>query len=68
MLRSMTGVKNMKIIVGQANQKDLIFIGELMTKGQVKSRIDKCFPLNETAEAIRYLEDGRASGKIVITV
>jgi len=68
MLRSTIGFKNMKIIVGQANQKDLSFIGELMTSGQVKSRIDKCFPLNETAEAIRYLEDGHASGKVVITV
>jgi NADPH:quinone reductase-like Zn-dependent oxidoreductase len=68
MLRSTIGVKNMKIIVGQVNQKDLILIGELMTSGQVKSRIDKCYPLNETAEAIRYLEDGRASGKVVITV
>jgi NADPH:quinone reductase-like Zn-dependent oxidoreductase len=68
MLRSMTGAKNMKLIVGQTNQKDLNFIGELMTTGQVKSRIDKCFPLSETAEAIRYLEDGRARGKVVITV
>jgi len=68
MLRSMIGFKNMGLIIGQANQKDLIFIRELMTTGKVKSMIDKCYPLNETAEAIRYLEDGHARGKVVITV
>jgi NADPH:quinone reductase-like Zn-dependent oxidoreductase len=38
-----------------------------MTAGKVKSVIDKIYPLSETAEAIRYLEEGRARGKVVIS-
>jgi NADPH:quinone reductase-like Zn-dependent oxidoreductase len=68
MFRSMTGVKNMSIMVANVNQKDLLFILELFKAGKVKSIIDKCYPLNKTAEALRYLEEGHACGKLVITV
>jgi NADPH:quinone reductase-like Zn-dependent oxidoreductase len=40
---------------------------ELMASGKVRSIIDKRFPLSETAEALRYLEEGHARGKVVIT-
>ncbi len=36
--------------------------------GKVKPVIDRRYPLSETAEAIRYLEEGHARGKVVITV
>jgi len=68
MLKSMTGVKNMRLMVANVNQKDLLFIKELLESGKVKSIIDKRYPLNETAEALRYLEEGRARGKVVISV
>ena len=68
MLKSMTGVKNMRLVVANVNQKDLLFIKELLESGKVKSIIDKRYPLNETAEALRYLEEGRARGKVVISV
>jgi NADPH:quinone reductase-like Zn-dependent oxidoreductase len=68
MLKSMTGAKNMRIVVAKKSQKDLLFITELMSAGKVKSIIDKRYPLNETAEALRYLEEGHARGKVVITV
>ena len=68
MLMSMTGVKNMKFMVAKIIQKDLLFMIELMNAGKVKSIIDKRYPLAETAEAVRYLEDGHARGKVVITV
>ena len=68
MFISMTGVKNMGIMVANMNQNDLLFILELIKAGKVKSIIDKCYPLSETAEALRYLEEGHARGKVVITV
>jgi NADPH:quinone reductase-like Zn-dependent oxidoreductase len=68
MFISMTGVKNMGIVVAKMNQKDLLFIIELIKAGKVKPIIDKRYPLNETARALRYLEEGHARGKVVITV
>lgn len=52
----------------QIDQDDLHFLQELLETGQVVPVIDKCYPLDETAEAIRYSETGRARGKIIITV
>jgi len=68
MLLSMTGAKNMKLMVAKIDQKDLLFIIELINLGKVKPIIDRRYPLNETAEALRYLEEGHARGKVVITV
>jgi NADPH:quinone reductase-like Zn-dependent oxidoreductase len=52
----------------KTNQKDLIFLKELLEAGKVAPVIDKRYPLDEAAEAIRYLEQGHARGKVVITV
>ena len=68
MLLSMTGAKNMTFLAARVSQEDLRTISDLMRAGKVKSVIDRCYPLEETAKAIRYLEDGHACGKIVITV
>jgi len=48
--------------------EDLQRLAELMQSGAVAPVIDRRYPLSETAEAIRYLEQGRARGKVVITV
>ena len=50
------------------DKNDLLFINELLETGKVIPVIDRCYPLSETAEAIRYLEAGHAQGKVVITV
>jgi NADPH:quinone reductase-like Zn-dependent oxidoreductase len=54
--------------VAKPNKKDLLAIKELLEAGKVKPVIDRCYPLNQTADAIRYLEEGHAQGKVVITV
>ena len=50
------------------NKKDLVFMKDLLDSGKVIPVIDRCYLLSETAEAIRYLETGRAKGKVVITM
>ena len=50
------------------NKNDLVFIKELLEAGKIVSVIDRCYPLCEVPDAIRYLETGRARGKVVITV
>ena len=50
----------------QPNQADLVFMKELLEAGKVVPVIDRRYPLSEVAEAIRYLEEGHARGKVVI--
>ena len=47
---------------------DLAVLRDLLVAGKVTPVIDRCYPLSESAEAIRYLEAGHARGKIVITM
>lgn len=64
---SMTGSKKMGILMHKPN-KDLAFMKELFEAGKVVPIIDRRYPLNETAEALRYFGEGHARGKVVITV
>jgi len=65
---SKNGGKKMGFFMANLNQKDLGFIKELIEAGKVKPVIDRCYPLREAAEALRYLGEGHAKGKVVITV
>src|SRR5438445_11495211 len=66
---SMTGRQKMASMgVAKPNQKDLVFMKELLEAGKVVPVIDRRYPLGETAQAIQYLEEGHAKGKVVITV
>ncbi|MHA2288315.1 MAG: NAD(P)-dependent alcohol dehydrogenase [Promethearchaeota archaeon] len=68
-LISTFGSKKMGIMVWKPNKKeDMLFIGELFEAGKLVPIIDRCYPLSEVAEALRYLEEGHAQGKVVITV
>jgi NADPH:quinone reductase-like Zn-dependent oxidoreductase len=65
---SMTGKQKMGSILAKPDTEDLTFMKELIESGRVKPVIDKHYPLAKTADAIRYLEEGHARGKIVITL
>jgi NADPH:quinone reductase-like Zn-dependent oxidoreductase len=54
--------------IAQVNHPDLTLIAGLMEKGAITPVIDRSCPLREIPEAIRYLEQGHARGKIVISV
>lgn len=58
--------KKMGSVGMKSNKDDLIFIRDLLESGKIVPVIDRRYPLSETAEAIRYLEEGHALGKVVI--
>ena len=55
-------------LAAKPNKDDLAFIKGLLEGGKIKPVIDRCYPLREVPEALRYLEEGHAQGKVVITV
>jgi NADPH:quinone reductase-like Zn-dependent oxidoreductase len=56
------------VAVNDKPNQDLEFLNELIGAGHVTPVIDRSYPLAEAAEAMRYLEEGHARGKVVITV
>jgi NADPH:quinone reductase-like Zn-dependent oxidoreductase len=67
-LMSETGGRKMGGVSAKRSQKDLAFLKELLEAGKVVPVIDRRYPLSEAAEALRYLGEGHARGKVVITV
>jgi NADPH:quinone reductase-like Zn-dependent oxidoreductase len=54
--------------LAKQSREDLQTVRELIEQGKLSPVIDRTYPLRETPEAIRHLEQGHARGKIVITV
>jgi NADPH:quinone reductase-like Zn-dependent oxidoreductase len=50
------------------NHEDMLVLKELIEAGKVTPAIDRTYPLSEVPMAVRYLEEGRARGKVVITI
>jgi NADPH:quinone reductase-like Zn-dependent oxidoreductase len=65
---SLTGSRKMSSFLQRQNQKDLVFMKELLESGKVKPVIDRSYKLSEVPEAFRYFEEGHAQGKVVISV
>lgn len=55
-------------VLGYKANKDSHYLVELFGTGKLKPVMDKCFPLEKTAEAFRYFGEGRFKGKIVVTL
>ena len=67
--KSITGSKRMIPLPPKPpNKTDQVFLKELLESGKVAPVIDRCYPLNEVPEALRYLAKGHARGKVVISV
>ena len=67
LIKRTTG-KQIRILAVPQNRKDLISITELCEAGKVRPVIDRVYPFREVPEALRYVGEGRAKGKVVITV
>ena len=55
-------------VVAREHYEKLLVLTELIGAGKITPVIDRTYPLSEVPQAIRYLEEGQAHGKIVITV
>jgi NADPH:quinone reductase-like Zn-dependent oxidoreductase len=63
-----TSGKSVHILAVQRNREDLVAITELCEKGKIALKIDRQYPLKDVPEALRYLGENRAKGKLVITM
>jgi NADPH:quinone reductase-like Zn-dependent oxidoreductase len=66
-LPSRMGSKKTCFFIPNINQKDLVFLKDLIEAGLMRI-IDRRYPLSDAAEALCYLEERHAQGKIVLTV
>ncbi len=60
--------QTMAMFIARLSPDDLALLAGLMEAGAVTSVIDRRFPLEQAADAVRYVESGRARGKVIVTV
>ncbi len=65
---SSRGGKKFTVLSANANRADLEVLKELLEAGKIAPVIERRYPLSETAEALRYLGQGHARGKVVIII
>jgi NADPH:quinone reductase-like Zn-dependent oxidoreductase len=62
------GSKKMRFLAAKSNKNDLEFLVKLLEDGKIKPVIDRRYSLDKTADAMQYLSEGHARGKVVINV
>jgi NADPH:quinone reductase-like Zn-dependent oxidoreductase len=67
-LASIGSKRTVVFFIAKLNKPDLAYLGELLESGAIRPVIEKTYTLDETAEALRYLGQGHARGKLVITL
>ncbi|MCC7205842.1 MAG: NAD(P)-dependent alcohol dehydrogenase [Anaerolineae bacterium] len=67
-LLSAFGSKKSLSLLSRPNQKDLATVAELLETGKVVPVIDRCYPLREAVEAFRYVDEGHARGKVIVSI
>ncbi len=67
-MRSLTSDKQLMGLIASPNREDLAFVQAWLMQGQIAPVIDRTYPLDALAEAIRYVEPGSARGNVGITV
>ena len=60
--------QEMRMMLSEMSKKDLAILADLIQSGKVKPVIDRTYPFSQLPEAMRYLEEGHARGKVVVTV
>jgi NADPH:quinone reductase-like Zn-dependent oxidoreductase len=65
---SALGRQKAVMFIAKARQDDLALLGQLIATGKLKPVIDRRYSLSEASEALRYLEEGHARGKVIITL
>lgn len=67
LIKWITG-KRIWVLAVQPNLKDMLYMAELCQAGTIVAHIDRCFALSEVPQALQYLGDGHAKGKVIITM
>ncbi len=65
---SMTGSQKVIFLMAESNTEDLVRMTELLEAGKVEPVIDRRYPLGEVPQALQYMGEGHALGKVVITM
>jgi NADPH:quinone reductase-like Zn-dependent oxidoreductase len=68
MFRERVLKERLRLYLAKTNRPDLLYLADLAAGGRLRAVIDRTFPLEQIADAMRYMESGRVSGKLVVTI